>query len=66
MCSLFYNFCHRLYTTCGGTRIKKTALAAACFDVFTTLLLKILFLLTLKIEALRPFETWPNIYLLMR
>jgi hypothetical protein len=29
-----------LYTTCGGTHLKKTALADAGFDVFTTVLLK--------------------------
>jgi len=40
MSLLFYNFCYRFYTTCGGTHLKKTALATAGFDVFTTVLLK--------------------------
>jgi len=63
MCLLFYNFYYRLCATCGGTHLKKHALAAAGFGVFTNVLLKIQFLSTLKTEALRPFETWANIYL---
>jgi len=43
MCLLFYYFYYPLYATCGGTHFKKTALAAAGFDFFTTVLLKIQF-----------------------